>query len=81
MPFGPYGPGPWGWCWMVGGWIMMLVFLGLLFAGIVVLVRALTNRNVFGQPSPDSALEILRRRYAAGEITKDQFEEMKRTLG
>ena len=61
MPFGPYGPGPWGWGWMVGGWIMMLVFLGLLFAGIVVLVRALTNRNVFGQSSPDSALEVLRR--------------------
>ena len=60
---------------------MMLVFWGLLIAGIVVLVRALSNRNVFGQPSHDSALEILRRRYAAGEITKDQFEEMKRTLG
>jgi putative membrane protein len=81
MPFGPYGPGPWGWGWMVGGWIMMLVFSGLLIAGIVVLVRALTNGNVFGPPSHDSALEILRRRYAAGEITKDQFEEMKRTLG
>jgi putative membrane protein len=78
MPFGPYGPGPWG--WMVGGWIMMLVFWGLLIAGIVVLVRALTTRNVFGQPSHDNALEILRRRYAGGEITKDQFEEMKRTL-
>jgi putative membrane protein len=81
MPFGPYGPGPWGWGWMVGGWIMMLVFWGLLIAGVVVLVRALTNRNVFGQPGHNSALEILRRRYASGEITKDQFEEMKRTLG
>lgn len=60
---------------------MMLVFWGLVIAGIVVLVRVLTNRNVFGQPSQDSALEILRRRYAVGEITKEQFEEMKRTLG
>jgi putative membrane protein len=66
---------------MVGGWIMMLLFLGLLIAGIVVLVRALTGRSMFAQPSYDSALEVLRRRYAAGEITKDQFEEMKRTLG
>ena len=81
MPYGPYGPGPWGWGWMVGGWIMMLLFLGLLIAGIVVLVRALSGRSVFGQPSYDGALEVLRRRYAAGEITKDQFEEMKRTLG
>ena len=81
MPYGPHGPGPWGWGWMVGGWIMMLLFLGLLIAGIVVLVRALTGRSMFAQPSYDSALEVLRRRYAAGEISKDQFEEMKRTLG
>ena len=60
---------------------MMLLFLGLLIAGIVVLVRALSGRSVFGQPSYDGALEVLRRRYAAGEITKDQFEDMKRTLG
>ena len=80
MPYGPYGPGPWGWGWMIGGWIMMLVFWALVIAAIVVGVRTLTGRHGFGQPSQDSALEILRRRYAAGEITKEQFEEMKRTL-
>jgi putative membrane protein len=66
---------------MIGGWLMMLVFWGLVIAGIVVVVRALSGRNVFGQPHYDSALEVLRRRYAAGEITKEQFEEIKRTLG
>ena len=81
MPYGPYGPGPWGWGWMVGGWIMMLVFWGLVIAGIVVLVRVLTSRSVPGHPSHDSAVEIIRLRYAAGEVTKEQFEEMKRTLG
>lgn len=84
MPMWPYGPGPWwGWGWMIGGWVMMLVFVGLIIAGIVVLVRALTHRSVFSPPAldKDSALEILRRRYAAGEINKEQFEEMRRTLG
>lgn len=75
----PYGPGPW-WGWMIWGWMMMIVFLGVIVVGIVVLVRALANRNVLGQASQDSALEILRRRYAGGEISKEQFEEMKRTL-
>ena len=81
MPFSPYGCcGGWGWMMMAGGWIVMLVFLGLIIAGIVFLVRALTNRPVVGRPGQDSALEVLRRRYVAGEITKEQFEDMKRTL-
>jgi uncharacterized membrane protein len=28
----------------------------------------------------EAPLEILRRRYAGGEITKEQFDEMRRTL-
>ena len=66
---------------MIGGWIMMLVFRGLIIASIIILVRALSGRNVLGHSLRDSALEILRRRYAAGEITREQFQEMKRTLG
>ena len=31
-------------------------------------------------PQPQSALEVLRIRFARGEITKEQFEDMKRTL-
>ncbi len=32
-------------------------------------------------PQNESPLEILKRRYALGEITHEQFEEMKRVLG
>lgn len=81
MPYPPQGPGccgGWGWM-MAAGWIVMLVFLGLVIAGIVILVRALAARSG-SRSGPDSALEVLRRRYAAGEITKEQFEDMKRTL-
>jgi uncharacterized membrane protein len=35
--------------------------------------------NMMG-PS-ESTLEVLKRRYARGEITREQFEELKRTLG
>jgi uncharacterized membrane protein len=49
--------------------------VGLGLDGVVVLVRALANRDVFRQPPGDDALAILRRRYAAGEITREQFEE------
>lgn len=60
---------------------MMLVFGGLIIVGIVVLVRALSNRTDGRLQGQDSAMETLRRRYATGEITKEQFQDMKRTLG
>jgi|GEM_PF-1166755 uncharacterized membrane protein len=34
-----------------------------------------------GAPSDAELLGILKRRYALGEITREQFEEMKRVLG
>jgi len=87
---GGYGgmPGPymmWGGGWfgsifMWIFWILLLVLLGLA-------VRRLwsgPSGPAGGSGGPgaggDSALEILRRRYAAGEIGKDEFESMKRDL-
>lgn len=77
---GPYGYGP-GWGWMIGGWFMMLVFWALVIIGIVALVRYLNDRSGLApRREPEAPLEILRRRYAAGEITKEQFDEMKRNV-
>jgi putative membrane protein len=75
-----YGYGP-GWGWAIMGWIMMVVVWGLIVVGIVALVRLLGTRSAGGPQRPaDTALEVLRRRYAAGELTKEQFEEMKRDV-
>ena len=76
----PYGYGG-GWGWMIGGWIMMVVFWGLVIVGIVALVRAANNRGGGAEPKDkETSVEVLRRRYAAGELTKEQFEEMKRNV-
>ena len=58
--------------------IFMLIFLVLVIAGIVLLVRYLSP-HVRSKPSED-ALEVLRRRYARGEIQKAEFEEKEEGL-
>ncbi len=76
----PYGYGG-GWGWMIGGWAMMVVFWGLVILGIVALVRYLGSGNVpAGSARAETPVEILRRRYATGELTKEQFEQMKRDV-
>ena len=69
------GPG-WG-LWMMLGWLSMVAFLGAVILGVVLLARSLTGRSA---RTEDSALDILRRRYAAGEITREQFESMRTDL-
>ena len=68
--------------WGAGGLVMllmMLVFWGLVIAGLVVGLRWFIGQGRFGHR--DEALEILRQRYARGEIDKQEFETRKRDLG
>src|SRR5713226_8719437 len=69
---GPYGSGG---GWMALGWLTMLPFWALVIIGIVAVIRWAGARNVRSSRGPsDTALEILKRRYASGEITKEQYE-------
>lgn len=73
--------GMWGF-WGVWGLVMMLMMIAfwvLIIAGLVVGLRWLAR---LGRPQqPDSALDILRQRYARGEISREEFEAKKRDLG
>ncbi len=71
---GPGMMGRWGWGPWGGGWGLVAMLLAL--AGIVLVVLALGRREARG----DEALQILRRRLASGEITPEQFEELRKTL-
>ena len=79
-----YGPHMWdgGW-WMFLGPIWMILFLGVLIALVVLLVRWLSwpSAGGLGASATKTPIDILRERFARGEIDKDEFEERKRTLG
>ena len=80
-----FGGGGFGFPGMIFGGLMMLLFWGAIIVLVFFVIRALsrTGGTHFAPPTPppgDRALDILRERYARGEITKEQFEEMRRNL-
>ncbi|NQW80650.1 MAG: SHOCT domain-containing protein [Polaromonas sp.] len=68
--------------WMMSGmWLMCGLFWLLIIAGAVLLVRWLARRPGQVKTSlDDSPAEILKRRYANGDIDRETFEKMKQDL-
>ncbi len=81
---GTMGPGMMNWGYGMGwGWsIIMMVFWIAVIVGIIFLIRwiALSTDSRRETSAEDSAMEILRNRYARGEINKEEFEEKKKDL-
>lgn len=76
---GGYFGGGLGWIGMIFGFIFfILVVIGIIFL-IVWLVKRSNNPGVENRTDSKS-LEVLKERYAKGEITKDQFDIMKKDL-
>ncbi len=75
--YGGYG-GWWGWL----GPLFMLIFAVLVVVGLVLLIRALLarDRSAGGIGGGRKPLDILKERYARGEISKDQYQQMRRDL-
>jgi putative membrane protein len=71
----------WGW-WMVFGGIWMLLFwiaiIGLVVWGVRSLMGHKESRT--GTPEKRDPLDIAKERYAKGEISKEQFEQIKKDL-
>ncbi len=65
------------------GWMLLgLVFWIAIITGVVLLVLWIVGKSgkLRHEHKEESALEILNRRYARGEISKEQFEEMKKDI-
>jgi putative membrane protein len=62
--------------------ILLLLFLLLIGGGIAVVVFAVSraSRRTARPAGEESAIEILRRRYARGEITREEYQAMRQDL-
>ena len=80
--------GAWGWVGLVFMIIFMIAFWILVIAGIVMLVRWIlrqgrdsgTDRGFDAGRGSGSALDILKRRYAQGEISAEEYRRMKQEI-
>jgi putative membrane protein len=84
--YGPHMMG-WGggWYGMIFGPLLMILFLAIVIALAVLLVRWLggpwaPTQSLPPTPSGPSPLDILKQRFARGEIDKKEFEERRRIL-
>lgn len=61
------------------GWLFIVIFTIFIILGVIHLVNLIAGsgrRETHGE----SPLHILKRRYAKGEITKEEFERMKKEI-
>jgi len=76
MMGGGYGMGWFGSIIMIAFWIAVIVGIVLLIRWLIISTRATSH----GTSSGESALQILKKRYARGEINKEEFEEKRKDL-
>jgi putative membrane protein len=73
-----YGPMMDGRDWGFG--ILMMMFWLLSFAIIAVFIVKLLKGHGFGNQQKYDPLDIAKERYAKGEISKEQFEQLNKDL-
>ena len=73
-----WGMGPDGWLWMLGGLVLLIGIVVLVVRGMGGFNRAADRRT---DTSPQQEpMDILRARFARGEISETEFEQAKRAL-
>lgn len=92
---GPWGKGYWDWGWPLGGcsffgwwpmgWaglLLRLAFWAILIAGAVFLIKRLvrSGKRTGFREATVRAYDSLATRYARGEVTREEFEQMRRDL-
>ncbi len=78
--YGPHMMWGNGWAGWIFGPLMMLLVIAGIVAAVVIVARSVGHGSHGPAPGP-APLDILKQRFARGEIDKDEYEERRRLLG
>ena len=67
-----------GWDMGLGGWLWMVVGIVLIVVIVWALASAVSTR---GRPAAEDAVQILKARFARGEISEAEYEQARRLIG
>jgi putative membrane protein len=68
-----------GW-WMLLGTVWFVLFWGAVIWAVATLASRLTRGESGGTTDRESPLDIAKRRYASGEISKEEFDRLRADL-
>lgn len=72
----------WDYGWGMGfgfGWIFMILFWAVVILGIFYLIKTISG-GTKREEHRETALDILKKRYSKGEISKEEFEKIRDDL-
>jgi putative membrane protein len=61
------------------GWVFMMFFWAVIVVGVLLALRSMADSKRVDNPKVDP-MDIIKERYAKGEVTKEQFLELKKDL-
>lgn len=76
MRAGPWWNNGYGWPWA----LLWLAFAVLFWGGLIVLLVWAVRSATTPRRTQDTAMQVLKRRLAAGEITQEEYERIKRLI-
>jgi putative membrane protein len=62
------------------GGIFMILWWAIVIFGILIFIKWIGGQNKTDQKNDKTALDILKERYAKGDINKEEFEERKKDI-
>lgn len=72
--------GDYGWGWGMGfGWVFMMVLWVLVILGIIYVIKVIAG-GTGKEKGEETPVDILKKRYAKGEIGKEEYDRMKNDL-